>query len=588
MKLLKFAAFLSNPERPLKIENFLISPQEAAQLIQILGENKIPLIFLKEKAAPVFKDIIEHPEFKKAFANEYDYFNRIKEEYLKIKKEFQKLGIEDILFKSNGLFPYKSDNLDILIKPQFIETAKSILLNLDYIELTHWEDEPGKYLFRKFNIGEEVLTVHLHKKIGWDGPSILKEDLLWNRSLLSKSDPSIRIPSPEDNLMIVLSHAFYENRYINLSDLKLVNDCLKTPNFDWNYIETVASEKKWKSVFYTALLLFASVEKTIYKESLFPENIISEARKNTKKIRWFYPFPKIPVIKNDKIFMPFRFSKLSTKPFTYIRILTSTEKLFNKLQYIFFDIIHATQSLLGIKRIIRQKPALFTLSGIDGSGKTDLAKILSKAFISCQIKVKYVWIRPRFSNSTENFKKILRKFLSNKIPSPDETEKKQKFFKKTGVRFFWKNFVFINLFWQVLLKIRIPLFFRKIVISDRYLLDNLVDLALILKEPQFIEKGFLKKSFFQYLINFFPKPTISFFLDTPPKIAHERIKEESIEDLEKLNVLYQNGKDNFNIKKIDTIPNLNLVSNKIVNIALTYYFKNFFDYSIKVKKSANF
>lgn len=114
----------------------------------------------------------------------------VRAEYREVKDALDSEGIAGAMIKSVGLapsFPYRSDNLDVLYRPENVERIRAILCNLGYFELKNVE-EPHKYLFRKFHAGRSVSAIHLHAHVGWM-VSFLDEEALWQRCQVSRTIP---------------------------------------------------------------------------------------------------------------------------------------------------------------------------------------------------------------------------------------------------------------------------------------------------------------------------------------------------------------------------------------------------------------
>lgn len=154
--------------------------------------------------------------------------------------------------------------------------------------------------------------------------------------------------------------------------------------------------------------------------------------------------------------------------------------------------------------------------GIDGSGKTTLAKKLQTQLLKKNLFIKYIHLDSIFVSNILNFYK---KF-SNKdmiISSSKNNNREKRSFK--------------GLFWCTMLLLDNILFYllnllkfndNNIIISDRYFYDSILSCFHI---------NGINKRLIQLYLNIFPKPGLIFFLDINPKIAFERKKEGTLERL---------------------------------------------------------
>src|SRR5437773_2757696 len=70
-----------------------------------------------------------------------------RDEYVLVRQAWLQRGIECLVFKSAGnapSFPYTSDNVDIIVRPEQGRAARDVLRQLGYIDIRTVE-EPHKY-----------------------------------------------------------------------------------------------------------------------------------------------------------------------------------------------------------------------------------------------------------------------------------------------------------------------------------------------------------------------------------------------------------------------------------------------------------
>lgn len=153
------------------------------------------------------------------------------------------------------------------------------------------------------------------------------------------------------------------------------------------------------------------------------------------------------------------------------------------------------------------KGKLVCLMGIDGSGKTTIARLFKERLQEMnRIKVEYVWCKFGY------YSPLLRKLFCfiGIIGKPDKLRGLNSI---SGNNF--KNKIVYNLYlyfllmthYLTILNVRISLSLGKTVICDRYLPDTLVDLVLEFNQTYEDANKLLKKLYFT------PKPDLLFILD---------------------------------------------------------------------------
>ena len=182
---------------------------------------------------------------------------------------------------------------------------------------------------------------------------------------------------------------------------------------------------------------------------------------------------------------------------------------------------------------------LICFTGIDGSGKTTLAKGLVETMEKKGIRYKYVYgrlepfiLRP--------FIAIGRKiFLRGKDMFRDYTEysstKNGAIEHHSFLFTFYRYILLFDYFLQLLFKIRIPLMLGRNIVCDRYVYDTVItDLSVDMNLSKSEIKDLIKRFF--YIAK---KPDLTFLIDLPEEIAFQRKEDTpSIEYLKKRRDIY--------------------------------------------------
>jgi len=212
-----------------------------------------------------------------------------------------------------------------------------------------------------------------------------------------------------------------------------------------------------------------------------------------------------------------------------------------------------------------KKGVLVCFFGIDGSGKTTLAKSLIEDLKTNKIESKYLWWL-----EAEN--SIFRRFLRFIFPNTE----KNKEIDNTKVLKIFKKFPLLSLTYQYLVifdhliqaifKIRIPLILGKNIICDRYIYDVIISFSI---EFEYSKNKF--KNILNNFYNLFPKPNLAFLIDIPEEIALKRKDDSpSINHLKTERVIYTDLAKKYRMIILDGSKDLTKLKSKILNKVLKF------------------
>jgi len=455
----------------------------------------------------------------KPFAEAYEIAFRLRQEVLKIARVLTEDGIDLLLIKPFNDLPIDSDNFDILVKRTDITRARKILEDLGFIELVKireykWHGPPHKFLYRRL-IDGIVMTIHLHTQVAWEGLIFLDENDIWTKHReIRISGVNLCFPSPEHHILITVAHAFFENKYLKLSDIIYIIENLKfSGEVDWNYIADWALSDHWLKPFYAFLRLADHLCSVLFDSRLIDEEVFDLLAKKGKIGRKQGAGKKLIALFSRRKLLPMKI------PLTRI-VFQYFEKIFgspdsSSIEKI-TEILSLSWSYLKkriplIRRRRREPSFLVCFSGQDGTGKTEHAVGLWNKLVARGFKASYVWSRGA-GLSIKPFLPIGRLLISgNKLS--DESEyifKRKMILKREPMRTLWTYIMLVDELLQLLIKAKIPLLLGRVVICDRHILDVLVDLRCELHK----NVGHITKEIISDLA---PKPRIAFVLDTEPK-----------------------------------------------------------------------
>ncbi|HEX5163784.1 MAG TPA: nucleotidyltransferase family protein, partial [Thermomicrobiales bacterium] len=373
-------------------------PRPAEQIEAFLDwrrRNKIALLVLAGRC-PLW--LAADPTFAAALDAEGARYQTQRDEYLRVRDAWQARGIDCLMIKPAGnppSFPHTSDNIDILVRPADGLRARETLRQLGYVEIRNVE-EPQKFLFRRFHGGRCVLAIHVHERIAWF-VGFLDDARVWERSAPAPDDPAVRIPSPEDAILINLAHACYENKELRLVEVLRVRHALTAAgeSLDWHYMDEIATGRGWRDGLAFMLLVHAYAEQSLFGETLIPDTVLTRCEETLAGDRaMLNRLDEIQAAElND---LPLDLSYLFCKRLYYRKILRDpASDRQRRLRDVAATLIWGVK----LKSGLRPQPAMVvSISGPDGSGKTAHAKHLVAAIRLCELRANDVWYRGGSSN----------------------------------------------------------------------------------------------------------------------------------------------------------------------------------------------
>jgi len=568
MNLSRLAARMLMPERAVPGVSELNS-DGYQELVDGLVANKVPLLSLNH-ARDVEPAFFESEAFGAARAAEQARWGGFREEYVIVHKVLAQAGIKDVLIKSIGLapsLPYKSDNMDTMVRRDQAPAARQALLSLGYVELRNVE-EPCKFLFRKFRVGRSVSAIHLHAFVGW-GTGFMRDEAVLERARPSQDDPEVCVPAPEDALLITMAHAFYEDKAIKLGDLWKVMLLLRGEPLDWDGIYGQARARGWLEGIYTCMLLWAAGEEALYGGHSFPERELNRARKEAPAYCLEALQARSDSIDRYPIGVSFRFSKRHY----YGKVWR--DPALNLGQRIEDTWKHSWAGVARRLPFQAQRPALIALCGVDGSGKTEQARLLAQVLDTCALHHRTVWSRGASSPLADAVIRLFKPLVargSSMDTSSDAADaklaRKSVWLQRPLLRAGWKALVAVDLIWRYATRIVPQLLMGRIVIADRYVYDALVELAVLTDSAALAEGCYAR-----ILRCKCPRPSLAAYLRVSPEIAADRKPDEPGEYLERQVLMFDRMSAAWGMETYDADDDLHGLSDALVLGALSDYYR---------------
>lgn len=223
---------------------------------------------------------------------------------------------------------------------------------------------------------------------------------------------------------------------------------------------------------------------------------------------------------------------------------------------------------------MRKRGIFICFIGVDGAGKTTLAKLTVKTMKEKNMDFKYVYSRfiPIFLKPLLIFGKVffLRKKDYRKNYKEYSWYKKQISKKHPYISKIYQKLLSLEYAIQIILKIKVPLSQGENIICDRYIYDTLAtDLSIDFNYSENKIKERLENAF-----TIFPRPDVTFLIDVPEEVALSRKNDiPSIEYLKERRKLYLVFESCPEVVKLDGTKSIKTLQD-IVNRKLQKVIKN--------------
>jgi thymidylate kinase len=543
-----------------------------AAVLAILVGNKVPLIGLTLDPALTDCPLLRVAEFQRIAAEEHGTWQSFRDHYGTARDRFLRRGIQSVLLKSAGLspsFPYTSDNLDTLVRPEHIQSCREILGELGFVELRNIE-EPLKFLFRKFEGGESVSAIHLHGTVGWGVP-FLDDAALWKRVRVSEDDPLVLVPASEDALLVTIAHAFYEDKSFKILDIARIRHCLRRGNLDFPDVERIARRRGWEDGLAFCLALYSRLEDWLYGEQSIPGDALERARSVVRSNAWLSQQLE-NALRRDEVHFPFRLSFLFGKLLYYRKILNDPQR--NPATRT-GDVIRTLAWGIKLKLHIRgQRGLIVSFSGIDGSGKTVHIRALGNACAIAEVKARSFWTR--FGSSARK-SDLGRPGSKNARISDTATSlaRRRRRLRHRAMRLGWLMYNLTLLVLRYNWHVRLRRWLGEVVICDRYVYDAAVEINVSLPD----DPGLCRWAE-RLLIHLSPRPEVAWLLDVPADISVERQTDEnrsiaSREELSRQRSVYRALAGTYGLKLVETCSRPEETTSHVVRETLRAYYDDY-------------
>ncbi|MBI2573109.1 nucleotidyltransferase family protein [Candidatus Woesearchaeota archaeon] len=382
-------------------------------------------------------------------------------------------------------------DLDLLVETdEDYRKAKNLLLRDGFIEI----DKEGYRSFLAKKQDSELLVIDLYKEVSWLGWIVLTKEELFKRK--QTPQPTIVVPSNEDELLIYAAQALFKNHGLNEYKTTLLHHLLDK-KLDYKYILKQTSDNNWNAAY---------------------NLLITKLQDRTSAAIHFSTFEIVTSL---------------------LRSSVDTSRL--------IQLVNRTLRFLAKKVIPSKRTTTICFIGVDGSGKSTIIKNtqqhLPTFFEKFSLKIQNIYFgwKP-FLPTTRIISGVMRKKEYKIVEKTNQTKQTDQNKSKTSFKqsiIFTYTFIdyLAKYFWNVGLRHTS----RRILLIDRYFYDMFVHYQHV-RESRWC----------QWLIQIYPRPDFIFLLKAPIEVIEARKQEMSHQQLVDHYQTYEKIATLVNIPVIET------------------------------------
>lgn len=481
------------------------------RVIGLLQANKVPLVEISGG------ELARSHVWREALAREERMRDELAAEFAEVAQGLASRGITPVLFKSAGGLPYRSSNVDLLVRPEEISRAAELFEELGHLRFPHYRED-HKILFRRFHQGRSVICLHLHDAVSWGRIMILPGDEVVERARQPRTaERGFLVASSEDLLLVTLAHSLYETDQIRLSDLRALRVCTADAALDWPRVTQRVERQGWLVGFSSILMVISSLEKHIFGATTVPERVRDEAGATLEGSRWarVYVDRMMRRAEDGDPPLPYLLSRVWSKVHAVLLMMSRSGRSTGER---LADLLSTAWNLFTNRLKLRcRPPVLVSLTGLDGSGKSSAIRVLHEAMTLCEIPTRVVWSRGGFTMPLQAAKRVARSMLGSRLPGPAETEQKRRWLSGPFAGTVFAALVVAEQSLHYLLRVRMPRLLGRSILCDRFAYDTVADLEAKLDGGRGVVR--LAGALVRGLA---PRPDLAILLRLAPEAAERR------------------------------------------------------------------
>ena len=513
----RLAAFLIAPDAVARPAADQMPDPEAFR--EVVERHKVPL-----REAIAVNGLADDPLaasecVQHALREDEDRHRRNIELFETFRHRFDEADIPHVLVKGVWGFPYRSENIDLLIPVSAVRRADRILTQLGFI-YNRFRPDRFKRLHTLISGSRWVGTLHLHKAVGWYS-LFIEPDAIF-RDAVDGGEPGVRLPRREVSIAIIGVHALYEDASIRLIELHKIHHLMTSGPVDWDWLWDFAVRRGFASGLALALLILDRQFVGLAGRPLFDdaarkrmESYLTRLDGTRRHWRRHIAGRDVPAY--------YTLSKYFVRRCLFVqvkrtRLMSLRRKLDTAAEILRAGVLHQ------VTRWFPQPAYLTAVCGPDGCGKTTQIERVARALEIFEVRSVRSWIRIGDSPLLAPLKRPLRRRVrAEKSVDPKTSE--QGVFRSPLVRKVWPVVAIADYLLRQYAAFLAGALRERMVIADRYHVDALVDLALRCG-PEILEKHWVAA-----LMRLLPPARPAFVLKVSDETMRRRRGEEYIEGL---------------------------------------------------------
>jgi len=462
-----------------------------------------------------------------------EYWELLQSDFQLISDRFNEENISFLRMTSH--FGY-SDDINILIKDKNnLNKIQHILFSLGYAPVIRgWYKQ---MYYKMVKNKKQFLKIHIHTEVAW------LDIVYFNKIFLFKKFHSNNELTAEGHLLLLVPHMFFEHLMFRLHYIFQAIDIITKNDIDVSEIILAQHNHKFAASYFWAFFeqfYYEVISDILEKEKNDNMKVFFRRINSSNTFRnafenscCSFPF-QIP--RNIKYSgrLDKTISDLKSKPFRGIQTFLSN---FCK---------NPSRKYLGIVRRIRDNRCIIAFAGMDGAGKTSQVEKLLE-LLNVRKKLHY------------NYSRYMHLGILNKFTSSFAWRiKKYPFTKRNAHQFISKIWAFLSIIDYPLFSlvhIFFPWLWKKRLIMDRCIVDDMVDLESILP---------LYRRLRGYLTLISKKPTVIFLLMASTDTLIKRKPENKLEEMQHYQDLYLEFSSYPRVIVIDAEKSVEEVHNQIM------------------------
>jgi len=466
----RLAAFLILPEAASPPSPDEMPPPEA--FLGLVERQKLPL----EEIISV-NDLADHEVVKSdcvqcALKTDAERHREHLARFIEFRERLDAENIPHVLVKGVWGFPYRSENVDLMIPADAVPHADAILTDLGYV-YNRFRPDNFKRLHVLTSGSRWVITMHLHTMVGWYSPFVEPEAVFG--SAVDGSEGGVRIPRREIGMIINGVHALYEDAIIRLAELHKIRHLMRSGPVDWDWLWDFASRRGYESGLALSFLILERQHLTLTGKSLFGDDLVRRMESYLSAVDGTRRHYRKRVAGRN---LPtyYTLSKYFVRRCLFRQVKRTKLLSFWGKMGTAAMILHG-----GVHQVTRWWPQpafLMAVCGPDGCGKTTQIELVAKALAVYEVRSRRSWIRIGDSFLLNWLKRPFHRRVRAEVDTAGRMTSEQGVFKSRFVRGAWSMVAVLDYLVRQYAAYIWAVLRERMVIADRYHIDALVDLAL--------------------------------------------------------------------------------------------------------------